>query len=57
MMVVKSSFGSEIILLVKGEHGFYVVSVAGDRIKCTCPSYMYRGTCKHVEEVRRWLSG
>lgn len=34
----------------------YVVSVSGGDIDCTCPGFQYRGTCRHVLEVKNKLA-
>jgi hypothetical protein len=44
----------EVIYLVQGEHGLYTVKQLGDTWTCTCQSFMYRGICKHVEDLKRW---
>jgi len=44
----------EVIYLVQGEHGLYTVRQSGGTWLCTCQSFMYRETCKHVEELKRW---
>jgi hypothetical protein len=31
----------------------YKVTVYGTDAECTCPGFEYRGTCKHVLEVKR----
>jgi hypothetical protein len=36
---------------VQGQHGTYTVTIAPNRITCTCPSYTFRKTCKHVKAV------
>ncbi len=30
----------------------YTVTVMGSDMDCTCPGFEYRGTCKHIVEVR-----
>ena len=30
----------------------YTVTVMGPDMDCTCPGFEYRGTCKHIVEVR-----
>jgi uncharacterized Zn finger protein len=44
----------EVIYLVQGEHGLYTIKQLGNIWSCTCQSFVYRGTCKHVEELKRW---
>ena len=34
----------------------YVVSVSGGDVDCTCPGFQYRGTCRHVIEVKKKLA-
>ena len=34
----------------------YVVSVSGGEVDCTCPGFQYRGTCRHVIEVKNKLA-
>mgnify|MGYP003351800177 CR=1 FL=1 len=30
----------------------YVVEKIDNMLKCSCPGYTFRGTCKHVKEVK-----
>ena len=38
------------IIKVSGSKG-NVYSIDTDEKTCTCPGYMYRGTCKHITEL------
>ena len=46
--------GNIVVAVVKGDSGnLHVVSVELDVMEatCTCESYVYRKTCKHVQHV------
>jgi len=47
-----STFEGEELYVVQGLSGVYVVKKVGEEYTCTCPSYTYRKTCKHIEFVK-----
>jgi predicted nucleic acid-binding Zn finger protein len=53
MRVLRSvECNGERLWLVEGESGVYVVSESSGQYKCTCPSFLYRRVCKHIDLVR-----
>ena len=37
----------------KHQVGQYIVEVSGSRVRCTCPGYTFRKTCKHIKPYQR----
>ena len=40
------------VVRVQGSKGQVYEVTVGDRPTCTCPSFQFRGQCKHIEQVR-----
>lgn len=41
------------VIVVKGSNGKeYQVEKIGDKYSCSCPGFMFRHKCKHVEELK-----
>ena len=48
-----SEFKPKDVIIVKGSNGKeYHISKIGTRYSCTCPGFMFRHKCKHVDELK-----
>jgi len=50
----KKALGYEIFTVESESHPgtFYTVEKGKDYIRCNCPGFTFRGTCKHVEAIK-----
>jgi uncharacterized Zn finger protein len=56
-LLKKLKYNDEELFMVEGASSIHVVRHVGNEYVCSCPSYQYRKSCKHVEFIRGGLNG